>query len=249
AIVDDIGAVAIIALAYTTDLNLPALGGVLVVLAAMITMNRFGVRRLLPYLLTFATLWLLVTASGIHSTIAGVFAALTIPLRATNGSSPLRRLEHALHPWVMFGVTPLFAFVSAGVTLTGMAMLFDPVPVGVALGLLIGKQMGVFGAIFATVRTGFAGLPDGTRWRDIYGAAVLCGIGFTMSLFIGALAFPDNPAHAESAKIGTLAGSIMSALCGWAILRFGSIGKAAAADVKEAQALFAQDEPESRNRD
>ena len=221
AIVDDIGAVIIIALAYTADLDGAALAGVLALTAAMAAMGQFGVRRLWPFIVGFALLWLLVLASGIHPTIAGVLAALTIPLAKSERHSPLKRLEHAIHPWVMLGIVPLFGFVSAGVSLRGgIDAVAAPLPLAILLGLFVGKQVGVFAAIWGTVRAGLATLPRGTSWRHIHGAAMLCGIGFTMSLFIGALAFPGDPGRIDAAKLGTLAGSLLSALGGWALLRF-----------------------------
>lgn len=239
AIVDDIGAVAIIALAYTSTLNGMALGGAAVLVTTMAIMNLFGVRRLWPYLVAFAFLWLLVLASGIHATIAGVLAALTVPLGRNEKHSPLKHLEHSLHPWVMFGVVPIFGFVSAGVQITGGAGAFlQPLPLGILLGLFVGKQLGVFGAIRLAAATGIVRLPEGTRWLDMYGASVLCGIGFTMSLFIGALAFPNDAATVDAAKIGTLAGSLLSALVGWSVFRFGSRIEDSAVDDKEADALF-----------
>lgn len=243
AIVDDIGAVAIIALAYTQSLDGMALGGAAVLLAAMATMSVFGVRTLWPYLLAFAVLWLMVLASGVHATIAGVLAALTIPLGRGEKRSPLKRLEHSLHPWVMFGVVPIFGFVSAGVELSGgFGALVQPVPLGVAAGLFIGKQLGVFGAIRLAAAAGIAPLPAGMTWTQVYGAAVLCGIGFTMSLFIGALAFPGDGGAAEAAKLGTLLGSLLSAVVGWSVFRFGSPIGAAADDDREAQELFGYDQ-------
>ena len=241
AIVDDIGAVAIIAIAYTADLHLIALGGALATTAAMAALGRSGVRSLWPFLIGFATLWGLVLASGVHPTIAGVLTALTIPLGGATGGSPLRRLEHAIHPWVMFGIVPLFGLVSAGVALPGSAaMLFAPLPLAVGAGLLIGKQAGVFGAAWIGVRTGFAERPGGTSWLQLYGAALLCGIGFTMSLFIGPLAFPGRLAEIDAARLGTLAGSLLSAVAGFAMLRLARPGPVENADDSDdAAELFA----------
>lgn len=227
AIVDDIGAVIIIALAYTSGLDGVALAGALALTGAMAAMGQFGVRRLWPFLIGFVLLWLLVLASGIHPTIAGVLAALTIPIGKGEPRSPLRRLEHAIHPWVMFGIVPLFGFVSAGVALGGgVGALAQPLPLAILLGLVLGKQVGVFGATWATVRFGLAPMPHGASWRQLYGAAALCGIGFTMSLFIGALAFPGDPATIDAAKLGTLAGSLLAALAGYLILRTAPPAKA-----------------------
>jgi NhaA family Na+:H+ antiporter len=224
AIVDDMGAVAIIAAVYTEALNLAALAGAAVVLAAMIAMNRIGVKRLWPYWIAFAALWYLVLLSGVHATIAGVLAALTIPIKPTPGApdaedSPLHRMEHGLHPWVAYAIVPLFGFVNAGVSFGGSPLL-APLPLGIVAGLFLGKQLGVFGAVWASVHLGWARKPAGASWVQIYGVALLCGIGFTMSLFISGLAFGSQPAFVDEAKIGILGGSMISALAGWLVLRF-----------------------------
>ena len=247
AIVDDIGAVIIIAAAYTRGLDVLALGGALGIVGVMVGMNRFGVRRLAPYLIGFALLWLAMLASGVHPTVAGVVAALTIPLRAPDGTSPLRRLEHAIHPWVMFGVVPLFGLVSAGVSLSGgLTALAQPLSLGVALGLFVGKQVGVGGALWLAIRSGLAPRPAGTTSAQLYGAALLCGIGFTMSLFIGALAFPDNSQAIDAAKLGTLAGSLLSGLAGYLVLRRATAEECPPDDELEARKIFACDEPPER---
>jgi Na+:H+ antiporter, NhaA family len=230
AIVDDMGAVAIIAAVYTQALNLPALAGAALVFGAMIAMNRFGVARLWPYWIGFAALWYLVLLSGVHATIAGVLAAMTIPIKVTRGApdaedSPLHRLEHGLHSWVAYAIVPLFGFVNAGVALGG-ASVFAPLPLGIAAGLFLGKQIGVFGAVWATVRLGLAAKPAGASWTQIYGVAFLCGIGFTMSLFISGLAFGDRPDFVDEAKIGIMAGSLISALAGWTLLRIAGARRA-----------------------
>jgi NhaA family Na+:H+ antiporter len=244
AIVDDIGAVIVIALAYTASLDIIALGGALALALGMAAMGQFGVRRLWPFLAASVLLWLLVMASGIHPTVAGVLAALTVPLGRGEPHSPLKRLEHALHPWVMFGIVPLFGLASAGVSLQGgLGILAQPLPLGVLLGLVIGKQLGVFGAIWGAVRLGLAPMPHFATWRHVHGAALLCGIGFTMSLFIGALAFPGDPAQVDRARIGTLAGSLIAALAGWAVLRFAApVSGAEAEDMEDVAELFAGDE-------
>jgi NhaA family Na+:H+ antiporter len=182
-------------------------------------------------------------ASGIHATIAGVLAALAIPLGTNEAHSPLKRLEHAIHPWVMLGVMPLFGLVSAGVEL-GNFGLSDSLPIAIALGLFVGKQAGVFGAIWLTVRSGLAPKPDNARWSELYGASLLCGIGFTMSLFIGSLAFPTSPAAVEAAKVGTLAGSLLSALLGYAVMRFIVPRPIDAKDAADASEIFAADQEE-----
>ena len=243
AIVDDIGAVIIIAVAYTADLNGAALAGALVVTGAMAAMGQFGIRRLWPFLIGFVLLWFLVLASGIHPTIAGILAALAVPIARGEATSPLKRLEHAIHPWVMFGIVPLFGFVSAGVALGGgLGTLAEQLPLAVLLGLFAGKQLGVFGAIWGCVRSGLAPMPRGTGWRHLWGAATLCGIGFTMSLFIGALAFPGDAARIDEAKLGTLAGSLLSALAGYLILRTAPVATPDAEDEAAAEDIFAADE-------
>jgi NhaA family Na+:H+ antiporter len=221
AIVDDLGAVAIIALFYTAAIETLWALGALALLAALVAANRAGVRRTWVFLLLGLGLWLCVLHSGIHATIAGVALAFTIPLDGGRGGSMLLRLEHALAPWSAWLIVPLFGFANAGVALTGIgpAALLAPVPMGVALGLLLGKQAGIFGAILLADRTGFAPRPAGASWVQLWGLSVLCGIGFTMSLFIAALAFPQHPALVEQAKLGVLLGSAASALAGYAILR------------------------------
>ncbi|KRC79625.1 Na+/H+ antiporter NhaA [Sphingomonas sp. Root241] len=222
AIVDDLGAVVIIALFYTAKLDLVSLALAAGVLLVMFGLNRAGVRRLSPYLLLAALLWVFVFRSGVHATIAGVLAALAIPISRDPGESPLHRLEHALHPWSAFLVVPLFGFANAGVSLAGVtpAVLLDPLPLGIALGLFVGKQLGIFGAIVAAHRIGFAPKPGWSSWPQIYGVSLLAGIGFTMSLFIGGLAFAGDAALADEVKIGVLAGSVLSAVAGYLVLRF-----------------------------
>jgi len=225
AIVDDMGAVAIIALAYTASINGLALLGAAVVMGIMFTLNRAGMRLLWPYLLLATILWLAVLLSGVHATIAGVLAASLIPIRGVAGpsekeQSPLHRLEHALQPWVAYAIVPIFGFANAGVSFEGigLAQLVAPLPLGVASGLFIGKQIGVFGAVWLCARLGIAAPPAGATWTQIYGTALLCGIGFTMSLFIGGLAFTD-PLLMDEVKIGVLSGSILSAFAGYLLLR------------------------------
>ena len=225
AIVDDMGAVAIIALFYTAGLNLVALGAAALIWAAMFAANRMGVRALTPYLIGFALLWYAVLLSGVHATIAGVLAAFAVPIIRTPGAvddaaSPLHRMEHALAGPVAFGIVPLFGFANAGVQLggIGMAQALAPLPVGIAAGLFLGKQLGIFAAVWLAVKSGFASMPRGATWLQVYAVAILCGIGFTMSLFIGGLAFGD-PLLVEEAKLGTLAGSVVAALVGYALMR------------------------------
>lgn len=230
AIIDDLGAVIIIALFYTSSLNLLALAAFAVLVAILYGMNRAGVSRLSPYLLLGALLWFCCLKSGIHATIAGVVLALTIPLRRNdhkqeqnNIEAPLLRLEHALVPWVTFLIIPVFGFANAGVSLQGMTLtnLFEPVPAGVLLGLVLGKQFGVFAAVVIAIRAGWATLPRHATWMQMYGVALLCGIGFTMSLFIGMLAFPDMLLLQAKVKIGVLMGSVLSAILGAAVLLLG----------------------------
>ncbi|QDM41566.1 Na+/H+ antiporter NhaA [Altererythrobacter sp. TH136] len=226
AIVDDMGAVAIIALAYTADLNLLALGASAVILLVMFGLNKAGVQRLSIYLALAAVLWLAVLLSGVHATLAGVLAAFTIPVTRTPGrpdsqTSPLHRLEHGIQPWVAFAVVPIFGFANAGVPLGGMewSEVFAPLPVAIAAGLFLGKQIGVFAGVALTIALGLASRPSGSTWLQIYGVSILCGIGFTMSFFIGGLAFADPLLQSEM-KIGVLGGSLLSALVGFTILRF-----------------------------
>ena len=226
AIVDDMGAVAVIAIAYTASINGAALFAVVVIMGAMFVMNRAGIRAIWPYLIAFLLLWYAVLLSGVHATVAGVLAAMFIPIIRSPGApdlstSPLHRLEHGLHPWVAYAIVPLFGFANAGVSLDGMgpAQLFAPLPLGIAAGLIVGKQLGIFGSVWLAVRLGLASRPSGATWLQVYGVALLCGIGFTMSLFIGELAFPGNPALVEEAKIGVLGGSILSAIAGFLVLR------------------------------
>ena len=245
AVVDDIGAVLVIALFYTADLDVTALAAALALTGAMAALGQLGVRRLWPFLIGFALLWLLMLASGVHATIAGVVAALTIPLGRGEHRSPLKRLEHAIHPWVMFGVVPIFGVMSAGVELAGGAgLLLQPLPLAVMLGLFLGKQLGIFGGIWIAVKAGIAHRPEHAQWRQIYGAALLCGIGFTMSLFIGALAFPANPQLVEEAKIGILGGSLLSAVAGYLVLRFSPASIPSVEDSQEAEELFGGDQPD-----
>lgn len=227
AIIDDLGAVVIIAIFYTGDLQFWALGGAAVILAALFGLNRTGVKMLLPYLVLGVLLWLLVLMSGVHATVAGVALALTIPIARSKGgeseqttNSPLHRLEHALAKFVPFVVVPIFGFANAGVSLAGFnaSALIDPLTLGVAGGLVIGKLVGVYGTALATVKLGWADAPANAAPLHVLGVALLCGIGFTMSLFIGLLAFPDNPALQDDVKIGILLGSLIAALLGSIVL-------------------------------
>lgn len=221
AIVDDIGAVVVIAVFYTPTIKLIWLIASMAVLAAMIGLNRFRVSSFTPYILLSLVLWYCVLNTGVHATIAGVLAALTIPLRRRDGNSMLEKLEHGLAPWSAYLVVPVFGFANAGVSLSGIGVeaLFDPLPYAIAAGLVIGKQVGIFSTVFILDKTGIAKRPENASWPEIWGISILCGIGFTMSLFIGELAFPDNRLLIEEAKIGILCGSAISAILGFIVLR------------------------------
>jgi len=227
AIIDDLGAVIVIALFYTTDLNFVALVGAVLVIGVLTVMNRSGVMRFWPYLILGAVLWALVLRSGVHATLAGVILALTIPIRLTPGTpeaspsvSPLHQLEHALQKPVAFLIVPIFGFANAGVSFAGVtpAVLIEPLTLGVAAGLAVGKLVGVFGTVAILVKARLADLPAAASWGQTLGVALLCGIGFTMSLFIGLLAF-DDPAMQDRVKFGILAGSLIAGLAGYIILR------------------------------
>ncbi len=222
AVLDDLGAIMIIAVFYTAQLSLTSLALAAACAIILILFNFMGLRRIAPYLLVGIVMWVCVLKSGVHATLAGVIVALTIPLSGhdSTAGSPLRRLEHALHPWIAFGVMPIFAFANAGVALGGLTLadLLAPIPLGIALGLFLGKQAGILGFLWLAVRCGVCRLPDELNWMHIYGAALLAGIGFTMSLFIGTLAFPSVE-HATAIRLGVLTGSILSGLAGYAVLR------------------------------
>ncbi|TCQ97262.1 Na+/H+ antiporter NhaA [Neorhizobium sp. JUb45] len=222
AIIDDLCAVIVIALFYTEDLNLMALAGAAIVLGNLIIFNRMKVTALWPYLVLGAALWVLVFASGVHATLAGVMLALTIPLKltpglpeATHAESPLHKLEHSLHKPVAFIVVPVFGFANAGVSFAGVTadVFAEPLTMGVAAGLLVGKLVGVLGTVALLVKLGLADLPARASWGQMMGTAFLCGIGFTMSLFIGLLAFND-PVVQDHVKIGILMGSVVAGILG-----------------------------------
>ncbi|MEM7703624.1 MAG: Na+/H+ antiporter NhaA [Pseudomonadota bacterium] len=224
AIVDDIGAILVIALFYTEIDSLLYfamwIGASAVVLLAMFGLNRARVSVFWPYILLAVVLWYCVLNTGVHATIAGVLAAFTIPLRRANGEPMLDTLEHGLSPWSAYLVVPIFGFANAGVSFKGMGLenLFDPLPIAVAAGLVLGKQLGIFSTVWVADKTGFAPRPANASWAEIWGVSILCGIGFTMSLFIGELAFPAFPIFKEEAKIGILMGSAISAILGYVIL-------------------------------
>jgi len=235
AIIDDLGAILIIAFFYTEDLSLYALGISGIAAVILIGLNRFGVRSLSPYVLVGIVLWVMVLKSGVHATLAGVLVALALPLRPAHGEdtySEFHEIEHSLHPWVYFFVMPLFAFANSGIPLAGVGIgdLFEPIPLGIALGLFLGKQIGVMTFCFIGVKIGIGKLPKGASWLQIYGIALLTGIGFTMSLFIGGLAF-DGPEQAAQVRIGVLGGPILSAVHGYLVLRYAS-GQETASDTE-----------------
>jgi NhaA family Na+:H+ antiporter len=224
AIIDDLGAIIVIAVFYSSELSGLALALAGASIIALIAMNRLGVVKLAPYLLIGLVLWVCVLKSGVHATLAGVILAFCIPLRTRNEeASPAHTLEHSLHPWVAYGILPLFAFANAGVSLKGVTLdsFIHPVPFGIALGLLLGKTVGVFGLTWLAVKTRMATLPTGAGWGQVFGVAILCGIGFTMSLFVGSLAYvPGVSEFAGEDRMGILTGSILSAFIGYAVMAF-----------------------------
>lgn len=226
AVIDDLGAILVIALFFTDHIVWLPLAGAAVAVTMLFALSRLGVRALWPYLIVAAALWAAVLLSGVHSTLAGVIASAFIPLtedvgRAGTQTSPLHRLEHGLHPLVAFGIVPLFGLANAGVSFAGLGSdaLTRAVPLGIFVGLAIGKQIGVFTALALMIRTGRAAMPTGANWRHLYGLTALCGIGFTMSLFIGGLAFGDDAGLQGEVKIGVLAASAASALFGYVLIR------------------------------
>jgi Na+:H+ antiporter, NhaA family len=222
AILDDLCSIIIIALFYTDHLSWLSLGLAGIGIAVLWALNRQGVTRLAPYLLTGVVIWICVLKSGVHATLAGVVVAFALPLVSRNEGEPtlLEQLEESLHPWIAFGVLPLFAFANAGVSLQGLsfAKLLEPVPLGIALGLFIGKPVGIFGISWLAIKTGLAAKPEGASWAQLLGVGLLGGIGFTMSLFIGTLAF-DEVDKAAQLRLGVLAGSLLSATAGYLLLR------------------------------
>jgi NhaA family Na+:H+ antiporter len=228
AVIDDLGAVVIIALFYTADLSYGALGLAACCIALLFALNRFRVKSAAAYVLTGILLWLAVLESGVHATLAGVITAFFIPITEDgvdgdprDGRSMLEGMVHKLHPWVAFLIMPVFAFANAGVNLDGLSLenMRDPVPLGIAAGLFAGKQVGIFATILIAVKLGVSALPRLVSWRHIYGLSLLCGIGFTMSLFIGSLAYHD-PLLNNEVRLGVLAGSTLSAVIGYFFLRY-----------------------------
>lgn len=226
AIIDDLGAIIIIAAFYTSELSVVALALAGVGLVALVALNLAGVTHRAAYVLTGVFVWVCVLKSGIHATLAGVVVGLAIPMRAADGTSPLQSLEHDLHSWIAFGVLPIFAFANAGVRLTDITLtdLLDPIQLGIGLGLFLGKQIGVIGSIWIFVRLGLGTLPEGANWRQVYGMALLTGVGFTMSLFVSTLAFPAEGYDAD-VRIAVLLGSLASAITGYLVLRFAPAGR------------------------
>lgn len=230
AILDDLGAIIVIALFYTADLGVFSLSLAAFVVAVMITMNRLGVKNTMAYILVGLVLWICVLKSGVHATLAGVITALVIPWQHLKNSSeePVNRLLDGLHPWVAFAILPAFAFVNTGISFNTLVMdqVFGGVPVGIALGLFVGKQLGVFGLSWLAVKLGWAKLPDGVSMLQLYGVAVLCGIGFTMSIFIGGLAFEHGGAgYGGADRLAILTASIISAVLGYLVFRMAGAKK------------------------
>ncbi|MBN1236987.1 MAG: Na+/H+ antiporter NhaA [Gammaproteobacteria bacterium] len=237
AIFDDVGAIVIIAMFYTENLSATALAVAAVCLAVLAVLNRRGVTEFAPYLVIGLIMWIAVLRSGVHATLTGVLLALFIPLRDRRDPdrAPLQELEHDLHPVVAYGILPAFAFANAGITLLGVGLgtLLHPVPLGIAAGLFFGKQVGVFGFSWLAVKLGLASLPQGVSWPAVYGVALLCGIGFTMSLFIGSLAFLEGGVVGFDERLGIIFGSVLSGAAGYLVLRSalrGPSGAGAAAD-------------------
>ena len=225
AIFDDLGAIIVIALFYTDQLSVMSLVVAAVVLSILFGLNRKGVTDTSPYIFFGIVLWVAVLKSGVHATLAGVILALFIPIKGKAGEpSPLKSLEHNLHSMVAFIVLPIFAFANAGVSLTGLSIndVLSPVPLGIIAGLIIGKQIGVFGCCFVAIKLGFAQLPTNVSWRLLYGCSLLCGVGFTMSLFIGSLAFEqtgENLIYQD--RLGIIIGSVISGILGYFVIKGG----------------------------
>jgi len=227
AIVDDLGAILIIAAFYTSDLSVSSLFVAGSAVAILFALNRKGVLSLAPYLLVGVVLWAAVLKSGVHATLAGVLTAFFIPFKKEPGEekTQLEKLEHDLHPAVVYGILPLFAFANTGISFDGVSLnsIIHPIPLGIALGLFVGNQIGVFGFSWLSIKLGIAKLPQGASWLQLYGVSALCGIGFTMSLFISSLAFKQGGASIDvDDRIGILLGSVISAVLGYMILRYTS---------------------------
>ncbi len=250
AIIDDLGAIIIIAIFYTVDLSVASLSVAGAAIAVLVLMNRLGVIRVSAYMVVGGILWVSVLKSGVHATLAGVVLALTIPMTAKSGEgkalpSPLLQVEKGLHSWVAFVIMPLFAFANAGVELNADALrlLQEAVPMGVLLGLFVGKQLGVFGFSWVAIKLGIAPMPTGSSWRQLYGISLLTGVGFTMSLFIGSLAFEGSNDYASADRLAVLLGSILSAVVGYLVLRFAPLSQPVPTPVSE-PAMAAQSRPQ-----
>jgi len=225
AIIDDLGAIVVIAIFYTANLSLTSLVLAAICIIGLVILNRLRVSHVAAYLIVGGILWICVLKSGVHATLAGVVTAFAIPLQVEDedGHSLLKHLEHMLHPWVAFLILPMFAFVNAGISFEGITpeSFVEPVTLGIALGLIVGKQIGVFLPIWICIKTGFAQMPANANWRQLYALSILCGIGFTMSLFIGGLAFELSDFKAP-VRLGVLSGSLVCAILGFLLLRFGA---------------------------
>ena len=225
AIIDDLGAILIIAFFYSGDLSISYLSLILISYILLLILNKFGIKKFIPYLIIGSFMWFFTYKSGIHATIAGVLLASTIPHRAKEKDfSLLIKLEHAISPYVAFIIMPIFAFANAGVNLTGLSFssLLAPVPLGILLGLFVGKQVGVMVISYLAVKLGAAQMPDKSNWLSLYGVSILTGIGFTMSLFVGNLAFVENTQYMDGVKIGVLSGSLLSTIFGYFIILYAS---------------------------
>ena len=221
AIIDDLGAILIIAIFYSGDLNIVYLSLMSVAFILLLLINKFNIKKFLPYLIVGLALWDFTHNSGIHATIAGVLLAMTIPHRKKEKDfSLLLKIEHAISPYVAFGIMPLFAFANAGVSLEGLSLssLMDKVPLGIVLGLFVGKQLGVFVFSYVSIKLKIAQMPNNSNWFNFYGVGILTGIGFTMSLFVGNLAFVENMQYMDGVKIGVLTGSLLSTLAGYFLI-------------------------------
>ena len=221
AIIDDLGAIVIIAIFYTSELSINALSISMIGFAAAVALNRLGIQRTAPYLLVGIIMWVFVLKSGVHATLAGVLIAFTIPLKAkTEDEALLYKMEHGLHPWVAFLILPVFAFANAGVNFRGIGIddLLQPLTLGIAVGLFLGKQIGIFLATWIGVKSGIARLPENVSWKHVYGVACLTGVGFTMSLFIGSLAFTTADAM-NAVRLGVVLGSVLSGIIGYLLLK------------------------------
>jgi NhaA family Na+:H+ antiporter len=221
AIIDDLGAIVIIAIFYTSELSINSLSISMIGFAAAVALNRLGIQRTAPYLLVGIIMWVFVLKSGVHATLAGVLIAFTIPLKAKNEDEALLyKMEHGLHPWVAFLILPVFAFANAGVNFTGIGIddLLQPLTLGIAVGLFLGKQIGVFLATWICVKSGIARLPENVSWKHVYGVACLTGVGFTMSLFIGSLAFTTADVM-NAVRLGVVLGSVLSGIIGYLLLK------------------------------